>query len=407
MVVHCAGVAGHAIGVHHDRGQGLARHGHATDGHDARRIADGRSTGIDGLERTADQGIQAVLELELLDVQQRIAAFERRCHQDGSPADAQGIVGLVAAEDGRIDIGATVQVVVAGPAFDLVGTAATIDAVLAISRDDDVIPSPCIGDVVTTLQVEVLVLDRARHRVGGIGAGNIGRRHHARAGNGARTHVGDEDAAVVDMVAGVGDADLDVVGLAASQDRRHDLEHMADTVIFDRQRAGGVVLEIAGGQIRADHAQGMQRVVVEQGVVHAVDDDDRGIDELVHPLGKLVRAEHQIEADRGRAWIADREVEGQRGRVIGLCLEHGIDHGVDVDVSGCAIVGAEPAQCIARTGHGAGSQQQAGAYAERRERAVIEVDCLGTGGVEHHAARLDRDAGISGQQGGSQAVGTG
>ena len=125
------------------------------------------------------------------------------------------------------------------------------------------------------------------------------------------------------------------------------------------QHVAGVVLEIAGREVAADHAERRVGIVVEQSVVDAVDHDDRRVDEQVDPLRIFVRTENDVEGHRRGAGIGDGEVELERGGVIGLGLEDGVDDRVDVGVAvlearDAAVVRAEPGHRVHVAGRRAG-----------------------------------------------------
>ena len=111
------------------------------------------------------------------------------------------------------------------------------------------------------------------------------------------------------MVAGIGNADLDVIGCATGKDGGYDFEHMTDAVVFNRQSIAGIVLKITGGKIGTHHAERVQWVMIEQGVVDAIDHDDRRIDVLINPFRKLIRTKHQVKTHRRGSGVGNREIE--------------------------------------------------------------------------------------------------
>ena len=211
------------------------------------------------------------------------------------------------------------------------------------------------------------------------------------------------------MVAGIGDADLDMVG-GAGNDRRDDLQHMADAVVFDRQCIAGIVLKVTSCQVGADDAERVQGIVVEQGVVHPVNHHNRRVHELVDPLGVFVGAEHQIETDRGGGGIGHREVKRQGGGVVRLGLENGVDNGIDVGIAigesaGAAVVGAKPSHGVAGSRGGSRSEQQTGADAQGGQRAVVEIYRILPRRLQLDRARDNRDPGAPGCQQGAGECG--
>ena len=194
------------------------------------------------------------------------------------------------------------------------------------------------------------------------------------------------------------------MGAQAQVQGGDDAQMTADTVVFDGDDAAGIVLEIARRQVGADHAQRGMWILVEQGVVHPIDDHHRAVNEGIDPFGVFIRAEHQIKADRDRIRVTDADAERQGGGVIGLGLEHRVDDGVDVGIAvveaaAAAVVGPEPGKRVAGAGSGAGGEQHPGSQAQGRpHRSVIEVDRARAGGVQHDAERIEDDAGVARQQ---------
>ena len=272
-----------AIGEHHHpgvvHGRGRRRSGH----HRHQRGGTGRA-----------EGEQAVAELQLLHAHQHVDPFPLAAgvHRDGATEGihAQGIGRARAAVHGRVEVGAAVEKVVAAISLELVVARACENRVVAGAGHHDVGPTTGVNRVVAGLEVEVFVLGAAGADVV-TGAATAGIGHHPGARIAAGGKVGDEQAAVENVIAGVGDGDLDRVRALAGLERRHDAQAAAHAVVFDRQDAGAVVLEVARRQVGADHTEGMEGVVVEQGVIHPIHHHHAAIHEGIHPLRIFIGSE--------------------------------------------------------------------------------------------------------------------
>ena len=160
------------------------------------------------------------------------------------------------------------------------------------------------------------------------------------------------------MVAGVGNADLDAVAGLPRFEGSHDPQAAADPVIFNREHIAPVVLEVARAQVGADDAEGMERIVIEEGIVHPIDDHNPAINKRIHPFGIFIRTKHQIKADRRGLRVVDAEGKRQGGGVIGQGLKHRVHHRVDIGVSigkaaAAAVVAAIPGAGVAGARSGA------------------------------------------------------
>jgi hypothetical protein len=374
---------GDAVGITELSGEDLAvgadaAHHHYTGGveHGWRRWRQGGAGGV------AAQADQPVVKAEGFDAQQLVHAA---IHQGGDTAGTTqrihtDLVGAAGAEvHGRVAAAATHQAVAAAAALENVVAAAAVDGVITGAAIHDVAAATGEAAVVATEQVDRFTAEAAGHVVAGVAAGGGGAGDQALAGRGAGLEAGDEQAAVIDVVAAVGDGDLDRVEGAAADDRRHDAQHPADAVVLHRQGLAGVVLEVTRRQVGGDHTEGTRRVALKQGVVHPVDDHHRRIHEQVNPFGIFIGAEDQVEADRHGRWIGDPEAKRQRCGVVRLGVKDRVDDRVDVGIAigkaahiGVAL--AEPAHAVAGAGHGAGGEQQAGTDAQRRQAAVVKAD---------------------------------
>ena len=240
--------------------------------------------------------------MQVLDTVEDVAALVERRRQVGHLILAvrqqdHAVIGLIAAEDRRVD---------ADSAFDCIVARTAFQAVIAVTADDDVVAAFAVDRVIAGLGVDVVGRIRIDKVVVAIRAALVGN-DDAGSGNGAGSQVRDDDAAVIDMVAGIRDTDLDRIH--ARLNGRDDFKNQTDAVILDRQRIAGIIEEVVGGEVRTCHSKRCQRIVVEQGVIDAVHHHDGDIHELVYPFRKFVRAEDDIEADRGRSGVGDLEVE--------------------------------------------------------------------------------------------------
>ena len=105
--------------------------------------------------------------------------------------------------------------------------------VFAGTGDDNVITAARIGDVIAGLEIKVFTFAGSR---AGVITGGATTRVVDNAGSrrGASTEVGNEDTGIEDVITGIGNANLDRVNLTGN-DRRNNLQHMADAIIFDCQ----------------------------------------------------------------------------------------------------------------------------------------------------------------------------
>ena len=394
---------------HLSEGPDAAHHQHARAVNDRRRRW--RQGGPRGAT-AATQVDDAVVEAEGFHAQHLIHTAVGQAG-DGARAtdgiDVDLIAAAVAEEHGGVAAGASDQAVVAGAALEEIVAAAAIDGVVAGAAIHDVAAAAGEATVVPPKQIKRFAAEAAADVVAGVRAGAAGAGHQALARGGAGPKTGDEQAAVVDVVASVGNGDLDGVEGAAPEDRGHDAQHPADAVVFHRQGIIGVVLEVARRQVGGEDTQGPVGILLKESIVHPIDDHHGRIHELIHPFGIFIRAEHQVETDRYGGGIGDPKGEGEGGGVVRLGLENAVDDGVDVGVAiheaaGVGVALAEPAHGVGGAGDGAGGDQQPGADAKGGQAAVVEADGGVGGGTHLHAAGFDGHAAGGVDQGGQELL---
>ncbi len=278
----------------------MASGGNAAEQHQPIGIGRWRRRRAGGAEGGAVEVEQPVAELQLFNADQGIRAVLAAVVRDGGDPGQGVIAEAVSAAgsgvDSRIGIRSAIEPVIAGITLQLIVATAAIQLVLASAGHDNVITARRIGDVVAGLEVEEFALAGTGAGVITAGAPSAGVDHPG-ARRGAGREVGDEDAGIKDVIASIGNTDLDRIGLT-SQDRRNNLERMTDAVVFNRQQISAVVvLKISRRQVGADHTQRRIRIMVEQGIVDPIHDHHRRIDKGIDPLGVFIGAEDQIKAD--------------------------------------------------------------------------------------------------------------
>ena len=160
----------------------------------------------------------------------------------------RGVVG-----DGVIGAGPGIGgLIVTHSAVQIVVALTTVQRIIARAAEQAVIARLARNDISATAGKHQIIARLKREQFGQLAAGDgitarcAGVRvsdHNARAGHGACRQSRQKQPAVQNVIAAIGHADGDGVQ-ATDDDWCNDGQHLADAVIFDRQRAAGVVLKI-------------------------------------------------------------------------------------------------------------------------------------------------------------------